>query len=55
MSRRLLHEGRTVLIGRAWFGFGVRAVRLPGQAWRAAGSVVPAAGRGRARELVLQQ
>jgi hypothetical protein len=43
------------LIGRAGFGFRVRAVRLPGRAWRAAGSVVPAAGRGRARKLVLQQ
>jgi len=32
------------LIGRAGFGFRVRAVRLPGRAWRAAGSVVPAAG-----------
>ena len=27
------------LVGRAGFGFGVRAVRMPGQAWRAAGSV----------------
>ena len=41
-----------VLIERARFG--VRAVRVPGQAWRAAGHVVPAAGGGGARQLVLQ-
>src|SRR5437667_66853 len=35
MSRRLLPTERTVLVGRARFGLGVRAVRVPGQAGRA--------------------
>jgi len=55
MSRRLLPAGWMCLVGRAGFGFGVRAVRVPGQVRRAARRVVPAAGGGRARELVLQR